>query len=353
MLKAMKRIIQLITLSVILLVGMWSCARPLPQTVAINGKTMGTTYTVKYVNVDGAASKLSPSQIKDKIDNLLVEINQLMSTYIPDSELSLLNQAPADVAFPISPATDYVIQEALRLHNKSQGMLDITVGPLVNLWGFGPTLRADKIPTQAQLAKTRAYIGVDKFNLSNGEIVKLHPKVYIDLSTIAKGYAVDEIAALLLIEGLANYLVEIGGEMRVAGTKPNNEKWLIAIEKPLSGERAIQQIVSIGDNAMATSGDYRNYFEEDGMRYSHLINPTTGYPIQHNMVAVTVVAPKSIEADGLATALMVMGSTQGKLLAEKEDIAAFFIIKEGDKYVEYQSTQFTKKVQIIKRKVVN
>jgi thiamine biosynthesis lipoprotein len=349
----MKRIIQLVTLTIILFIGLWSCARPLPPTIAISGETMGTTYNIKYVNVDGAATKLSPAQIKDKVDKLLVEKNQLMSTYIPDSELSLLNQAQANVAFPISPATDYVIQEALKLHHRSQGMLDITVGPLVNLWGFGPTLRAEKIPTQAQLADTRAYIGVDKFNLSNGEIVKLHPKVYLDLSTIAKGYAVDEVAALLLFEGLTNYLVEIGGEMRVAGTKPNNEKWLIAIEKPLSGERAIQQIVSIGDNAMATSGDYRNYFEEDGIRYSHLINPTTGYPIQHNMVAVTVVAPKSIEADGLATALMVMGSTQGKLLAENEGIAAFFIIKEGDEYVEYRSTEFTKKVQMIERKVVN
>ncbi|MFT6267735.1 MAG: thiamine biosynthesis lipoprotein [Alphaproteobacteria bacterium] len=321
--------------------------------VTLQGKTMGTTYSVKYVNAGGAASKLSPTKMQAKIDDLLVEINQLMSTYMPDSELSLLNKAQANVAFPISPATEYVIQEALKLNNKSQGMLDITVGPLVNLWGFGPTLRANKIPTEAQLAAIMDYIGVDKFTLSNGELIKSHPKVYIDLSTIAKGYAVDEVAALLLTEGLTNYLVEIGGEMRVAGTKLNNEQWLIAIEKPLSSERAIQRIVSIGDNAMATSGDYRNYFEEDGIRYSHLINPTTGYPIQHNLVAVTVVAPKSIEADGLATALMVMGSEQSKLLAENEGIAAFFITKEGDEYVEYQSTEFTRQVQIIEQKKVN
>jgi thiamine biosynthesis lipoprotein len=315
--------------------------------VTISGETMGTTYNVKYINLNNQATELSADEMKAKIDKLLINVNQLMSTYIPNSELSLLNKAPKNVAFAISPATQYVIQEALKLHDISEGMLDITVGPLVNQWGFGPTLRANKIPTSEQLKQTMSYVGVDKFTLANNAITKLHPDVYIDLSTIAKGFGVDEVADLLLSEGIKNFLVEIGGEMRVAGKKPNEQNWLIAIEKPITGSRAIQQIVNIGDNAIATSGDYRNYFEENGVRYSHLINPLTGYPIQHNLVSVTVVADKSIEADGLATALMVMGPEKGQALAEKEGIAALFITKELDGFVEKRSLEFSRKVEVI------
>jgi len=308
---------------------------------------MGTTYSVKYVNAEGSSTALSPQQMQAKIDKRLLSINQLMSTYIGDSELSQFNKAQADVEFAISSETEAVIQEALRLNEISNGMLDITVGPLVNLWGFGPNLRPNKIPSQSQLDETLAYVGVDQFTLKNSAVTKHHSKVYNDLSTIAKGYAVDEIANLLAVQGLSNYLVEIGGEMRVAGTKLKEESWLIAIEKPLTGERAVQRIVSIGNNAIATSGDYRNYYEEDGVRYSHLINPKTGYPIQHNLVAVTVVALKSIEADGLATALIVMGSQSGIELAESESIAALFITKEGDEFIEYQTTAFKQQVEII------
>jgi thiamine biosynthesis lipoprotein len=321
--------------------------------VALSGETMGTSYSVKYLNLDGASTDLSASQMQTKIDNLLIDINQKMSTYIADSELSLLNKAPANVAYPISNETAYVIREALSLHAISNGMLDITVGPLVNQWGFGPSLRANKVPSSESLAKTMEHVGVDKFALVENSVLKSHSKVYIDLSTIAKGYGVDELADLLESEGLRNYLVEIGGEMRVAGIKLNGEKWLIAIEKPISGERAIQTIISIGDNAIATSGDYRNYFEEDGIRYSHLIDPTTGYPIQHNLVAVTVVAPTSIRADGLATALMVMGPLASRDLVEREDIAALFITKEGDQFVEYKSPEFLKRVEIIERPAKN
>lgn len=313
---------------------------------------MGTTYTVKYLNKDATQASPTPTEMKNKIDKLLVEINQLMSTYIPDSELSRLNQAPQNVAFPISEATQYVIQEAIDLHKLSKGMLDITVGPLVNQWGFGPSAKAIKIPTKEQIIETMTYVGIDKFSLENGQIVKQHPKVYIDLSTIAKGYGVDEVAELLLSEGFSNHLVEIGGEMRLSGKKMNDESWLVAIEKPLSGQRSIQRIVNVGDNAIATSGDYRNYFEEDSVRYSHLINPKTGYPIQHKLVAVTVVAPKSIRADGLATALMVMGTQAGRALAEQEDIAALFITKDGDNFVEHQSTRFIEEVEIIEQKPV-
>ena len=308
---------------------------------------MGTTYSVKYMSVENSPTSITSIQMQEQIESLLTDINQLMSTYIVDSELSQLNASPANVAFPISPQTEYVLQEARKLNGLSQGMLDITVGPLVNLWGFGPNKRPYKIPSETSLSEMLTYVGIDKFRLQNQAVIKSHANVYIDLSTIAKGYAVDEIANLLTSHGLANYLVEIGGEMRLAGTKVNQEKWLVAIEKPLPEARSVQQIISIGDNAIATSGDYRNYFEEDGVRYSHLINPKTGYPITHNLLAVTVVASRCIEADGLATALIVMGSEEGIKLAEEQDIAALFITKEGEEFVEYQSTEFRRLVEVV------
>lgn len=339
----MKRIIFLFILTSML----WSCTKPIPPMVSLKGATMGTTYNIKYIKVDSASTTLTSAQMQTQIDSLLANINQLMSTYIPDSELSQLNRSPANVAFPISPETEYVIQEALKLNSLSKGILDITVGPLVNLWGFGPNKRPNKMPSEERLAEIRSYVGIDKFTLENSTITKTDINVYIDLSTIAKGYAVDEIAKLLSSHGVANYLVEIGGEMRLAGTKINKEKWLVAIEKPKPGARSLQQIISIGDNAIATSGDYRNYFEEEGVRYSHLINPKTGYPIKHNLVAVTVVASQCIEADGLATALIVLGTEQGIKLAEDNNIAALFITKEGEQFVEYQSTEFVRLVEVI------
>lgn len=308
---------------------------------------MGTTYEVKYLETEEVANSQNSMMVQNKIDDLLISINQLMSTYIKDSELSLLNQAPAKQAIQLSSETAYVISEAAELYHLSNGMLDITVGPLVNLWGFGPSARPDKTPTAGQLDEIGAMVGIDKFSLVGQTLTKHHKNVYIDLSTIAKGYGVDAVAELLASLNIDNYLVEIGGELRVAGNKIGDQDWLVAIEKPISTERAIQRIISIGDGALASSGDYRRYYEEDGVRYSHLINPKTGYPIQHNLVAVTVVTDKAIHADGLATALIVMGKEDGLSLANKNDIAALFITKENDEFVEYKSDSFENRVKVI------
>ena len=335
---------------VICLATMWlmlsACGRTDSDITALSGKTMGTTYNIKYVNSE-ATEKVDAEMLQSEIDQRLLEINQLMSTYIPDSELSLLNKAPANVPFAISAETIEVIREALRLARLSDGALDITVGPLVNLWGFGPDQKPEVVPSAEQVSSVRASIGIDKFELLDNSLVKFNDSVYIDLSTIAKGYAVDELAEILESYNIINYLVEIGGEMRVAGTKQDNKDWLVAIEKPVSTQRAVQRIITIGDNAIASSGDYRNYFEEDGVRFSHLIDPKTSYPIQHNLVAVSVIAPSAIEADGLATALIVMGADKGKELAESQGIAALFITKEGTEFVEYRSTSFERQVKVV------
>lgn len=308
-----------------------------------SGQTMGTTYNVKYVTND----QLDHEQLKHSVEQRLIEINQLMSTYIDDSELSLFNISAPNSPYLLSQETAFVVAEALRIGALSEGALDVTVGPLVNLWGFGPTKRPETIPTASQITQAKRLSGLDKLQLNGLELTKTVDGLYLDLSTIAKGYGVDAISQLLSDAKLDNFLVEIGGEMRVSGTKANGEAWRIAIEKPVTTERAVQRIISVGNHAVATSGDYRNYFEEAGVRYSHLIDPNTGYPIQHKTVSATVVHPSSMTADGLATAMMVLSPEQAKALAEKENLALLLVFKEGDGFIEYQSPAFQQIVTII------
>jgi thiamine biosynthesis lipoprotein len=209
------------------------------------------------------------------------------------------------------------------------------------LWGFGPDKRPDIVPSEEDLATVYTLVGTDKFSLEGSTVTKADKDVYIDLSTIAKGYGVDVVAEILESKGLQHYLVEIGGEMRAKGEKSKDSPWRIAIEKPIAGQRSAQRLISIGDNAVATSGDYRNYFEADGKRFSHLIDPATGYPIEHNLVSVTVVHPSSMTADGLATALNVMGPEDAKILAETNNLAVFMVLKEANEFIEYSSPAFT------------
>jgi len=324
--------------SIFLLIILSQCAPNQEAEILLSGPTMGTTYNIKYVPV----ADIDSTQLQQKIDAVLVEVNQLMSTYIQDSELSRFNQWQSTEAFPMSAETLSVMQEAKRLGELSAGLLDVTVGPLVNLWGFGPQNRPDKVPSADQISAAKNHIGLDKLQLTANSAIKSDPDLYVDLSTIAKGYGVDRVAELLSEQNINNYLVEIGGEMRLAGHKANSNNWRVAIEKPLTTERAVEKIISVGDNAIATSGDYRIYFEEDGKRYSHLINPTTGYPITHNLVSVTVVHPSSMTADGLATALTIMGKELAMQVAEREQLAVLLITKEEDGFKEYTSPMFAK-----------
>lgn len=323
-------------LAVVVTLCVCGCSSPQPELVHLQGQTMGTTYNIKFPAMSGINSQL----VKEKVDARLIAVNKLMSTYDPTSELSRFNQSRFDSAFTVSSETLKVIKEAVRLNALSEGYLDVSVGPLVNLWGFGPTLRPEFVPTQAEIDAIRPYVGLDKLIVEYDALRKLHPQLYIDLSTIAKGYGVDVVADLIEANGINNYLVEIGGEMRVKGEKAEGAPWIIAIEKPLSNERAIQKLIAIGNNAIATSGDYRLYFEQDGVRYSHLINPKTGHPIAHNTVAVSVIHPSSMTADGLATAFNVMDYQRAVRIAEENNLAVLIITKEGDAFHEYSSPAF-------------
>jgi FAD:protein FMN transferase len=307
-----------------------------PVESVLHGRTMGTTYNIKFVNSAG----LDEAHLQQQIDSKLEHVNALMSTYDPQSELSRFNQWQSTEPFPLSDETLLVMREAKRLGELSGGLLDVTVGPLVNLWGFGPQARPEKIPSPQQIEAVQAAIGLDKLVLDKNSARKLQPDLYVDLSTIAKGYGVDVVADFMQEQGIEHYLVEIGGEMRLKGVKASSQPWRVAIEKPISTERAVQQIITVGDNALATSGDYRNYYEQDGVRYSHLIDPSTGYPIQHNLVSVTVVHPSSMIADGLATALNIMGPERGLAFAEQHNLAVMLITREKDGFKAYNTREF-------------
>jgi thiamine biosynthesis lipoprotein len=320
------------------------CSPPSPKIFAIYGNTMGTSYTVKFVhpnNVD-----FDKTVLKKKIDETLVKVNMLMSTYDPHSEISQFNQSPAKIPFQISEQTELVLNEAIRLAHLTNGILDITAGPYINLWGFGPDKVPNRIPSASELSTIKEYIGIDKLELLSGYLTKSNENVYVDLSSIAKGYGVDVVANIVEESGIKAYLVEIGGEMKVKGEKSRKNGWVTAIEKPITNERAIQRYLTIGDNSVATSGDYRNYFESNGKRYSHLINPKTGAPITHNLVSVTVIHSSSMTADGLATALNVMGPEKAKTLAESEGLSILMITKENGEFVEYMSPMFTKTITV-------
>lgn len=313
-----------------------SCT-PAPQQISVSGETMGTTYHIRYVT---ANPNHSPERVKERVDAVLEQVNSQMSTYDPNSELSLFNQRKTTEPVVVSRSLETVVRRALEVGEETNGLLDVTVGPLVNLWGFGPLGRPEQVPSEQQLQEVRDQVGYQYLTVENHQLTKAIPDLYVDLSTIAKGYGVDRVAILLEQMEIKNYLVEIGGEMRMRGTKPGEQPWRIAVEQPVSLERAVQRIIEPGNNAVATSGDYRNYFEEDGVRYSHIIDPRTGYPIQHNLVSVTVITDTCMDADAYATALTVMGAEEALEFANKKGLAVLLVTRENDQFKEYTSTAF-------------
>ena len=327
-----------LSLLAIMLTACFPAKDPLgKQEFHLQGRTMGTTYNIKVVGQEG---EYDLSALQQSIDKALVQVNDEMSTYQKDSELSLFNQSTGEQPVSVSSGLRQVVAEAIRLGEMTNGMLDITVGPLVNLWGFGPDFHPERVPTAEEQMNARARIGLDKVVLSTEGLSKTQSDIYIDLSTIAKGWGVDVVATLLEEKGINHYLVEIGGEMRLKGFKSDGTLWHIAVEKPITNERSVHQIIVPKDNAVATSGDYRNYIEVEGKRYSHIINPATGMPIDHRLVSVTVIHPSSMTADGLSTSIMVMGPEQGLAFAKEHELAVMMIVKTDDGFEEINTVKF-------------
>ncbi|KZN54085.1 FAD:protein FMN transferase [Pseudoalteromonas luteoviolacea] len=306
--------------------------------VEINGKTMGTTYNIKVF--PGPVS-LEAQRFKQEVDEALVVVNQSMSTYIPDSEINRFNRLEANTVMPISSDFRAVIAESIRL-GESTKTLDVTMGPLIDLWGFGPDKRPTKRPSQSDIEAMQANIGVNKLALTDEGLAKSLPHLELSFSATAKGYGIDKVAELIEKKGLSNYMVEIGGELRISGNKPDGSPWRIAIEKPdaPAGQRQIHRVVEPGNNAIATSGDYRIFYEMDGEVFTHLIDPGTGRPVRHDLVSVTVLHPSAMTADGLATALTVMGMQRARTYAEEHNLPVYLISKTDAGLETFSSTAF-------------
>ena len=314
----------LFLISLLLLAG---CSRSdKPALLEISGETMGTWYSVKVVDVPKGVSQKTVSQtVQSELDN----VNRKMSTYLPDSEVSRINQAEVSAMTPVSRDTFEVLSKSLEIWRLSLAAFDITIGPLVNLWGFGPEQREPgTVPSGKAMTTAWNRVGSDGLILHmDGRKVEKRKDLYLDLSAIAKGYAVDKVALALEGMGISRYLVEVGGEIRAGNSKGPNRPWKVAIEEPISEARKVHRVVSITNAAMATSGDYRNYFEVDGKQYSHTIDPRDGQPVKHNLVSVTVIAPRCEDADAWATAIMVLGPKQGMEVAEANNMSVYMILK--------------------------
>lgn len=319
------------------------------QTVTLEGETMGTTYTVKYLS-DGLDLP-KPEIMQTQIDNILQEVNRQMSTYRPDSEISRFNQM-RETGRPLKISKDFadVTAEALRLNRITEGALDVTVGPLVNLWGFGPDKAVTYSPGKAEIEQAAQAVGMDKIVLSadgqSATLAKTQAGVYLDLSAIAKGFGVDKVARHLEKSGIRNYLVEIGGELHGKGRNASGQAWRVGIEQPNRTQGSGTQIIVPLDNrSLATSGDYRNFhLDKDGKRLSHIINPQTRAPIRHKLASVSVIADTAVTADGLSTGLFVLGEEKALAIAEQHGLAVFLIIYDNKGYKTEMSSAFKKLV---------
>ena len=298
------------------------------KVVEFKGVTMGTTYSVKVAH----KSLFKKDHVKKQIEDILKKVNDKMSTYIKDSDISKFNNLKTSEDFPLDPWFYDVLKFSIELAKLTKGSYDPTLGPLVNLWGFGPTKKSF-LPSDEEIAKTKSIVGYDKLTFkrsgSGWLVKKSEPKLHVDLSSSAKGYAVDKVTEFLIAEGLENFLVEIGGEIKAHGSK-FEKNWIVAIEKPDPNQRAIHYLFSLKNMSIATSGSYRNFFKLESKTYSHTIDASTGKPVEHNMVSVTVLNESCMKADAFATALMALGPKKAKTFAEEQNLAVYFIYKKEE-----------------------
>lgn len=304
--------------------------------VKIDGKTMGTYYKVIVFSDE------NPGQLKKDIDQFLKYFNDIFSTYIPDSEISRINKSKFD-SIKLSDSMKKMIELSTEISRKSHGYFDITVGPIVNLWGFGPGGK-QKRPSLDQVNFTLKNVGYTKLKVQDGRLSR-PVGMYLDMSAIAKGFGVDELVKFLEFRGHANLLVEIGGEIRTRGQKPDGTNWKVGIEGP-SKElgSSLVKVISLDNLSMATSGSYRNYVKYGDQVFNHTINTKTGFPIEHKTVSVSVVSEYCADADAWATALMSMGYEKGIELANKLDLPTYFQYLDKNNQLQSASSVSFKKL---------
>ena len=324
------RLLPALAVLILLAAIVFFLTRPKVRMGELAGETMGTTYSVKVVTQGWKFGARQQQALHAEVDACLEDVNRRMSTWRPDSELSRFNQHLDDTPFKFSDETFHVMQRAIQISEQTGGAFDVTVGPIVNAYGFGPDSRPIDPPSDEKLQELKKRVGYRLVRLDPlaHTARKMRPDVYCDLSAIAKGYGVDQVARLLDGRGIAGYMVEVGGEVRARGHNAEGRPWRIAIEKPTDRGRAIHRIVGLTDKAMATSGDYHNYYMADGVRICHEIDPRTGHAIRNNLASVSVIGDDCETADALATAFMVLGTDDGYQFAERNGIAALFLVRQ-------------------------
>lgn len=303
---------------------LWQRAQPVVHD--LQGYTMGSTWSVRVV---GPAS-LDTVALRTGIEATFASLDLQLSGYRPDSALARVNSAAPGAWVDMPDDLAQVLRFGLDLHRDSGGAFDMTVRPLVLLWGFGAAEPREAPPGDAEIAAARAQLGSERFEMSaDGRQIRRRGEAALDVDAIAPGHAADRIAALLAGHGLPDSLVEVGGELRASGHRPDGQGWRIGIERPELARGNVAEVIEVSGVGVATSGDYRDYFEVGGVRYSHTLDPLTGRPAAHGLASVTVLAPTTLEADGHATAIMVMGPERGMAWADGKGLAVFMIVRDG------------------------
>lgn len=310
------------------------------RAMVLEGKTMGTFWRVSLAGVTPDRE----AALREKIQAQLDADDQALSTWKNDSALMQFNHATSTAPWPVSEAISDIVTLSLRIGQKTHGAMDITVGPLVNLWGFGPDKQPVKTPSEQDITLAKTRVGLSHLSVhqtAHGQFLQKDiPDLFVDLSTVGEGYAADHLARLMEQEGISRYLVSVGGALASRGTNPEGRSWRVAIQQPTDRENAVAAIVDINGHGISTAGSYRNYYELDGKRLSHVIDPATGRPIQHTLVSATVIAPTALEADGWDTGLMVLGPEKAKALALEQKLAVYLIVKEPKGFTTWMSPQF-------------
>lgn len=317
-----------------------ACSSQENTAVHLQGESMGTTWHITFL--PNPRLTKDAKALRADIEAILVRIDEQMSNWRKDSEISRFNQAQVTEWFPVSLDLVKVVTVAQQVSQLSNGVYDVTVGPLVNVWGFGTTKKAEAKPTDAEIQAALAKVGYQKLFVQEQPpaLRKAVPELYVDLASIAPGYAVDLIGEYFVQQGITDYMVEIGGEVRTLGKSPRGDDWRIGIEKPVDLGSAVQQGMLLINSGLSTSGDYRDFFMENGKRYSHTIDTSTGYTASHSLASVSVVAENATLADAYSTMLMAMGEVKGKAFADTHQLKAFFIWRTDKGFETYATAGF-------------
>lgn len=324
-------------IAVALATALTGCFHSMESVSEIAGSTMGSTYSIKWVSAEGAPDS---ETLHGEIETLLGEFDSEVSTWRNDSDLARFNALPQGSCSEMPTSMLELIGLGHILAEQSGGDFDLTVGPLLRLWGFHGGDGSQVVPDPAELQAVLEQVGQQHLQIRGTQLCK-SAGVQVDVSAIAAGYAVDRVVDHLLARGISSYMVEITGELKAAGLKPGNHPWKIAIEEPRDDQRMAHLIVSLDGLAVSTSGDYRNYFEYEGKRYSHTFDPSSGKPVMHELAAVTVLHHSAATADGLSTVLLVKGPEQGWEYAVEHEVAALFVVRDGPRFVSRATPTFT------------